>query len=51
MARKTWMELFWERVDKRGEDECWFWKGKLTPNGYGYCKANHKTQSCARHLL
>lgn len=27
---------FWERVDKRGPDECWEWRGgRLDPKGYG----------------
>ena len=29
------VKWFWERVDKRGADECWNWIGKLTPQGYG----------------
>ena len=26
---------FWSKVDRRGPDECWPWKGALIPNGYG----------------
>lgn len=26
---------FWAKVDKRGEGECWPWKGYKTPLGYG----------------
>ena len=33
-ARKDIQERFWENVDTTGE--CWLWKGKLYPNGYGY---------------
>lgn len=29
-------ERFWEKVDKKGDDECWNWKGTGTPCGYGY---------------
>jgi hypothetical protein len=25
---------FWEKVDRRGDDECWPWKGHLTNTGY-----------------
>jgi hypothetical protein len=28
-------ERFWEKVDKRGPDECWPWLAALGPNGYG----------------
>ena len=26
---------FWAKVDVRGDDECWIWKGSLAGNGYG----------------
>ncbi len=26
---------FWKYVDKRGENECWNWKGLKYPSGYG----------------
>lgn len=29
-------ERFWRKVDKKGEDECWNWKGHTIPSGYGY---------------
>jgi len=29
------VELFWERVDKRGHDECWEWRGYQDKGGYG----------------
>lgn len=28
-------EYFWQRVDKRGPDECWPWTKGLNDNGYG----------------
>lgn len=31
---KTLEERFWEKVDVRGENECWEWKGSRR-NGYG----------------
>lgn len=36
--RRDWKKRFWAKVDKRGEDECWLWKGKKR-DGYGrlYC--------------
>ena len=26
---------FWSRVEKRGDDECWLWKGSFDKDGYG----------------
>lgn len=34
-ARKSLAERFWPKVDRRGPDECWPWKGCKTPDGYG----------------
>lgn len=28
-------ERFWEKVDKKSDDECWGWLGPLFPKGYG----------------
>ena len=38
---KTLEERFWEKVDKKSDDECWGWLGCLDREGYGeiYCKA------------
>jgi DNA-binding transcriptional regulator YiaG len=35
MKRKDTPDGFWARVDIRGPDECWPWKGKPERNGYG----------------
>jgi hypothetical protein len=28
-------QRFWEKVDRRGDDECWPWLGQVGKNGYG----------------
>ena len=33
-ARRTLAERFWDKVDKRGPDECWEWTAARS-NGYG----------------
>lgn len=36
LAKRRPLEVrFWEKVDKRGPDECWIWKA-ATKKGYGY---------------
>lgn len=34
MNDKRW-EAFWNKVDKRGEDDCWIWTAGTTQSGYG----------------
>lgn len=29
------MKRFWDKVDRRGDDECWPWLGRLNADGYG----------------
>jgi len=35
-------ERFWKRVEKRGPDECWLWRGLLTRGGYGSIRIGRK---------
>jgi hypothetical protein len=36
MSRDTTAtERFWLKVDKRGPDECWLWRGAVYADGYG----------------
>lgn len=34
--------LFWEKVDKRGPDECWLWIGGANADGYGRQRVGSK---------
>lgn len=36
------ISLFWKRVDKRGDDECWPWIGYTNERGYGRIRLNGK---------
>jgi hypothetical protein len=39
---------FWERVDRRGADECWPWLGWVAGNGYGYFSMRSKSHGAHR---
>lgn len=49
--------LFWEKVDKRGPDQCWPWRANIEPSGYGTYQATYqgvrftKAHRFAYHLL
>lgn len=35
MPDQTLEDRFWEKVDRRGPDECWEWVAATNPGGYG----------------
>lgn len=41
MEHKTAEERFWEKVDKRGPDECWEWTAARSKNGNGRQKVGY----------
>lgn len=47
MKHKTMEQRFWEKVDRRGPDECWPWTGATSGFGYGdfTVKSYHKTRA------
>lgn len=45
---KTLEERFWEKVDKKSDDECWEWKGATNGVGYGVGYYNKKIEYAHR---
>ena len=35
VADKAFVERFWAKVDRRGADGCWLWRGAKRSGGYG----------------
>lgn len=35
VGKRPLVDRFWEKVDKRGPDDCWEWQGKPDHSGYG----------------
>jgi hypothetical protein len=48
---RTDLDRFWEKVDRRGPDECWPWLAALSGQGYGKFSADNKTNIAPRWLL
>jgi len=52
MGRKSLEERFWEKVDRRGPDEHWLWKGAVSSNGYGtICIGSRKAGGKRAHRV
>ena len=45
---KTLEERFWEKVDMRGEDECWPWKAAVDKDGYGRITLEYRSEQAPR---
>lgn len=41
-------DYFWNKVDKRGADECWPWKGGVDLDGYGQSCYKYRNQRAHR---
>lgn len=48
MEKKTLEQRFWEKVDIRGEDECWRWLRSQDGHGYGVFGIGRKTYKAYR---
>ena len=46
----TLEDRFWEKVVKRGEDECWFWLGGKNKKGYGQFHPTRTTSTSANRM-
>lgn len=49
-------EAFWANVDKKGPNDCWPWKRKLSNNGYGghakaFYLANHRKPPAGKVIM
>lgn len=43
--------MFWHKIDIKGKDECWNWKGSKNPQGYGQVWSNSKKKQIKAHRL
>jgi len=41
-------ERFWEKVNVKGDDECWEWQACKLPKGYGQFEINYKVKQSHR---
>ena len=39
---KHWTELFWPKVERKGQDECWPWLAARHKNGYGALNCHYE---------
>jgi hypothetical protein len=46
--RQPLEQRFWSKVEKRGPDECWPWRGARTGPGYGHIMVNGKVTKAHR---
>lgn len=46
--RKEFSVYFWNKVDKKGANECWLWTGSTYTNGYGTIRRDKKVVSAHR---
>lgn len=49
LNRGTLAERFWQKVDKRGPDDCWPWTASLDSKGYGQIYSGHGNKNMQGH--
>jgi hypothetical protein len=42
---------FWDKVDKRGPDDCWPWKLRISRHGYGQAAVNCPKETALAHRV
>ncbi len=42
-------ERFWQKVDRRGDDDCWLWRGATSRRGYGNFGVNGRSTVTSRY--
>lgn len=51
-VQRSLAERFWEKVNKKGDDECWEWKAFVHPSGYGMiAKGNYTRKMLIAHRV
>ena len=48
---KSLEERFWEKVDKKGDDECWEWLARINRDGYGQFDVSSPKKSIFAHRM
>ncbi|MFX0208406.1 MAG: helix-turn-helix domain-containing protein [Candidatus Hodarchaeota archaeon] len=48
-TNKPLEERFWDKVDKKSDDECWLWKGFLNWGNYGMFRVGDKVMLAHRY--
>lgn len=43
-------DRFWSRINKKNNDDCWLWKGRTNPDGYGYFDYNYIGEGAHRFM-
>lgn len=51
MAKKTLGEMFWQKVEVGGDDDCWIWRGNLQPNSYPYGRITFNAEPLLAHRV
>lgn len=46
-----WERLYWQYVDRRGDDECWPWTGRTVASGRGLFTFDGRTQTAPRVMM